>query len=122
MDGDLVGVWRLESCHEVDEHGGHQESPLGPDPAGLLFYGATGHVSVNMMSTRPGERATYQSYAGTWRRDGATVVHTITVAPESSWLGSEQVRQLVRDGDRLILTGRGPSGTPPRVLTWRRVT
>jgi hypothetical protein len=111
---DLVGAWHLESFHDV--HGGTlSEGPLGPAPTGLLIYSADGHVAVTMAGTG------FMSYAGSWHRDGDRVLHTISVAPEATWAGSVQVRDLRLSGDRLVLSGCGPSGSPVRrELTWRR--
>ncbi|MFG2095444.1 lipocalin-like domain-containing protein [Streptomyces sp. NPDC048612] len=121
---ELVGVWRLESFRDIDGTGTPQEGPLGPEPRGLLFYSADGHVSVTMMRTGPAhtERSNYMSYAGTWRREGDRVVHTIDVAPEPGWLGTEQSRDLELEGDELVLHGNALVGRPQRrVLRWRRV-
>ncbi|MFI0907262.1 lipocalin-like domain-containing protein [Streptomyces sioyaensis] len=120
---ELVGVWRLESFHDIDSTGTLHEGPLGPEPRGLLFYSADGHVSVTMMRTGPAhpERSSYMSYAGTWRREGDRVVHTIDVAPEPGWLGSEQSRDLELDGEDLVLHGTSLVGpVQRRVLHWRR--
>lgn len=120
---ELVGVWRLEAFHDVDEDGTLHEGPLGPEPRGLLFYSADGHVSVTMMRSGPAhpERSNYMSYAGTWRREDDRVVHTIEVAPEPGWLGSEQPRDLALDGDALVLQGMALAGRAQRrVLRWRR--
>ncbi|MFI6704133.1 lipocalin-like domain-containing protein [Streptomyces sp. NPDC050509] len=129
---DLAGVWRLVSFHDIDGEGATREGPLGPDPAGLLFYAADGFVSVHMMRTvehretgdGPAERPTpgYMSYAGTWRRFGDQVVHTLTVAPNPEWIGTDQIRDLTLDGDRLTLYGDALVGRPQRrVLEWHRV-
>ncbi|MFI1304800.1 lipocalin-like domain-containing protein [Streptomyces sioyaensis] len=121
---ELVGVWRLEAFHDIDSTGALHEGPLGPEPRGLLFYSADGHVSVTMMRTGPAHRgrSAYMSYAGTWRREGDRVVHTIDVAPEPGWLGTEQSRDLELDGDDLVLHGTSLVGpVQRRVLHWRRI-
>ncbi|WP_328491415.1 lipocalin-like domain-containing protein [Streptomyces sp. NBC_00414] len=129
---ELVGVWRLASFHDVDEDGNRREGPLGPEPEGLLFYSVEGHVSVHMMRTGPsapgggpGERPpqNYMSYSGTWRRSGDQVVHTLTLAPEPGWIGTDQVRDLSLDGATLTLHGDSLIGPRQRrVLVWRRVS
>jgi hypothetical protein len=119
----LVGVWHLESFHDIDPRGRPVEGPLGAAPRGLLFYSADGHVSVTMMRTGSAhpERPNYMSYAGTWRREGGRVVHAIDVAPDPAWLGTEQFRELALDGDLLTLTGGALVGPHQlRVLAWRR--
>ena len=139
---DLVGVWRLISFHDVDDEGNRHEGPLGPNPGGMLFYSVDGHVSVSMMRAPQGQAAGtagragtagtagragpapqgYMSYAGTWRRSGEKVFHTITVAPDPLWLGTEQVRDLLLDGDRLTLCGNSLVGRPQRrILEWERI-
>ncbi|GAA1927933.1 lipocalin-like domain-containing protein [Streptantibioticus ferralitis] len=122
---ELVGVWRPESFHDIDSAGTSHEGPLGSEPRGLLSYSADGHVCVTMMRTGPArpERGNYMSYAGTWRREGDRVVHTIDVAPESGWLGTEQSRDLELDRDELVLHGTALVGRPQRrVPRWRRIT
>jgi hypothetical protein len=119
--GALVGAWRLVSFHDLDDEGNRHEGPLGNQPRGLLCYSADGHVSVTMMRTGPAAEPSYMSYAGTWRRVGTQVVHTITIAPDASWLGIDQVRDMEPDGDRLTLYGTALAGPPRRrVLEWRR--
>jgi hypothetical protein len=125
----MAGVWRLVSFHDVDDAGTRREGPLGSDPAGMLFYSAGGHVSVTMMRTGGPEAAPagpprpgYMSYAGTWRVAGDQVIHTITVAPDPLWIGTDQVRDLLLDGDRLTLAGNSLVGRPQRrVLQWERI-
>jgi hypothetical protein len=124
---DLVGVWQLVSFHDIDDSGHQREGPLGPAPRGLLFYGANGHMSVNMMRTGPAGQPeqpspAYMSYGGSWRREADRVCHTISVAPDPNWVDTEQVRELVLRGDRLTLYGMALVGPPRRrVLDWRRI-
>ncbi len=127
---DLAGVWRLISFHDVDDEGRRHEGPLGPGPRGMLFYSADGHVCVTMMRAPHGQAAgwadrsaqSYMSYAGTWRRSGNQVFHVITVAPDPLWLGTEQVRDLLLDGNRLTLCGNSLVGRPQRrILQWERI-
>ncbi|KNB52385.1 hypothetical protein AC230_11505 [Streptomyces caatingaensis] len=113
-------MWTLVSFHTLDEQGGVRPGPLGDHPAGLLFYSEDGHVAVHMMPA--GGPPDYLSYAGTWRREGDRVVHTLTVAARAEWLGTEQTRSLTLDGDLLTLTGSSLSTTDRRVLVWRRLT
>ncbi|RJQ81237.1 hypothetical protein D5S17_05720 [Pseudonocardiaceae bacterium YIM PH 21723] len=121
--GDLIGVWRLRSFHDLDEYGGRLVGPLGEDPDGLLFYSVERHVSVTMARTDGGrgEGPDYLSYAGTWRREGNLVFHHIRFAPDPDWVGTEQVRELTLDRDLLSLTGTGLRTPHPRVLVWQRM-
>ncbi|GAA4920854.1 lipocalin-like domain-containing protein [Streptomonospora salina] len=118
---ELVGAWRLVSFRTTDAGGG--TDPLGASPSGLLVYAATGHVAVNMMRTDKEGGTRYMSYAGTWRREQERVVHTISVAPDRRWIGLDQVRDVELVGDRLLLSGRGPSTHAERsTLEWQRIT
>lgn len=125
VSGDeLAGVWRLVSYHDLDERGARHAGPLGLAPEGLLFYAPNGHLSVTMMRTgaaQPGDQ-TFNSYAGTWRREGDRVVHAIHLAPDPAWVGTEQIRELVLEGDRLRLYGTALIGAPRRrVVEWHRI-
>ncbi|MBB5118897.1 lipocalin-like domain-containing protein [Streptomyces eurocidicus] len=136
----LTGTWRLVSYVDVDEAGNVSEGPLGPAPEGLLIYHEQGHMAVSMMRTGapeaagPGERAggaaparrpeTFMGYAGRWRlADERTVVHHVAVSAHSHQVGRELVRELERDGDRIVLHGTAVIGGRPqrRRLCWERV-
>jgi hypothetical protein len=118
--------------------------PFGPDPSGLLVYGADGRMLVQAMDPRrprwskdpsETERAAertaaadgYIAYAGRFEvEDGETpfVVHHVETSLVPNWVGRPQRRAVALDGDRLTLTapeldvGGGRSAVP--VLTWRR--
>lgn len=128
-DADLVGAWRLVSFYDFED-GVRRPGPLGANPVGLLCYEGSGHVSVNMMAgpaptgsdTAGRPVCSYMSYAGTWQRHGSVIVHRITIAAEPSWIGTEQPRELVYAGDRLVLRGNSLVGVPRRrVLEWERL-
>ncbi|MCF3175867.1 lipocalin-like domain-containing protein [Streptomyces sioyaensis] len=125
---DLTGTWSLLSFHETDETGtAVQEGPLGPLPSGRLVYLPDGQVSVHMMRDphAPAGTPFYMGYAGTWRLvDGATVAHRIAITPRPDWVGTEQMRDLVLEGDRLTLhaSTRIRGVLHHRVLVWQRVT
>ncbi|ARZ66353.1 lipocalin-like domain-containing protein [Streptomyces sp. HU2014] len=137
---ELAGTWRLVSYVDVDEAGNVSEGPLGPAPEGLLIYHEQGHMAVSMMRTGapaaagPGERAggapparqheTFMGYAGRWRlADERTVVHHVAVSAHGHQVGQELVRELERDGDRIVLHGTAVIGGRPqrRRLRWERV-
>jgi hypothetical protein len=138
----LVGAWVLESYESRDPDGTVSE-PFGPDPAGLLVYGADGRMTVQAMdprrprwskdpsqSEREAERTAaadgYIAYAGRFEvEDGSepAVIHHVEVSLVPNWVGRPQRREVSLDGDRLRLT------TPPldvdgraavATLTWRR--
>ncbi|MFE0043505.1 lipocalin-like domain-containing protein [Streptomyces albireticuli] len=137
---ELAGTWRLVSYVDVDEAGGTSEGPLGPTPEGLLIYDEQGYMAVSMMragpsaAAGPGQRAggaaparqreTFMGYAGRWRlADERTVVHHVEVSAHGHQVGRELVRELERDGDRIVLHGTAMIGGRPqrRRLCWERV-
>lgn len=131
---ELVGVWRLEEYLNLDDDGRGYEGPLGPHPRGLLIYGADGYMSVSMMrSPQPasgnhaatGSGEVFMGYAGRWRlSDGNRVVHEVEVSAHPVMVGTEQVREVELDGDRLSLYGNAVLSDRPvrRVLRWRRAS
>ncbi|ANS69113.1 Aln5 [Streptomyces lincolnensis] len=123
MSAELVGVWRLEAFHDVDEAGlPIGDGPLGPAPEGMLVYTRDGHVSVSMMPTAPGPGPTYMGYAGDWRVAGGQVVHHIRISSRPDWIGVEQTRDAELDGDVLTVRATREVDAAPRrrVLVWRR--
>jgi hypothetical protein len=128
----LAGVWRLVAYHELDETGATSEGPLGPDPQGMLMYAPGGYVAVSMMRPQDGAatstaplgdgQETFMGYAGRWRLEGDRVVHQVQVSAHPAQVGTEQVRDVVLDGDQLTLYGTRLSGHGRRMLRWRKVT
>ena len=138
----LVGSWVLES-YEARHRDGTVHEPFGPEPAGLLLYGADGRMAVQAMDPRRprwardaadehrrAERTAavdgYIAYAGRFEvEDGQEpfVVHHVEISLVPNWIGRPQRRAVAFDDDRLRLTapaldvGGGPA-VP--VLTWRR--
>ena len=137
---DLIGVWRLVSCLDIAEAGNTSEGPLGTAPRGLLIYDQHGYMSVSMMrsdhddgSGNPPRTATgairtapgmsYLGYSGTWRlADGPVVVHEVEVSAHPHMVGTEQIRQVVLQGDLLTLYGNAVISERPlrRMLNWQR--
>ncbi|MCX4867419.1 lipocalin-like domain-containing protein [Streptomyces sp. NBC_00257] len=125
---DLIGVWTLDSFHDIDATGTRAEGPLGAAPRGTLIYTADGRVSVHMMRAPdadpvPGSND-YMGYTGTWRVTGSRVTHAIEITPRRPWVGTEQTRGARLEGDRLTLDGSVPVNglEQRRVLEWRRTS
>jgi len=120
----LVGHWTLVSFEIVS--GSQTEYPFGRDAIGQITYDTAGHMAVQVMKAgRPTFASVdqaagtadevsaafhgYVAYYGTYRVDeGARVVtHRLTGSLFPNWLGSEQRREIVLEGNRLTLS------TPP---------
>jgi hypothetical protein len=137
----LLGTWRLVSYQDIDEDGATSEGPLGPAPTGLLHYLADGYMAVSMMRTGDdclgddrrgddrlgggepgGQYETFMGYAGRWDLADGRVIHRAEVSAHPFQIGTDQVRELVLDGDELTLYGNRPNSDRPqrRMLRWRR--
>jgi hypothetical protein len=137
---DLIGVWRLVSCLDLPEAGDASEGPLGTAPRGLLIYDPHGYMSVSMMRSdhddesrnspgtatdtiRTAPAMSYMGYSGTWRLAvGPVVVHEVEVSAHPHMVGTEQIREVVLEGDQLTLYGTAVISERPlrRMLTWQR--
>jgi hypothetical protein len=138
-----VGTWRLVAVsHAGDGIRGEDrnDGPLGAHPTGLLAYTADGHMFAVLSHDRrkplSGDRtnapieeraeafATAFAYAGRYSVAGDHVLHHVEVSTVQNWVGTDMVRAMRFDGDRLTLT------TPPlsvggvmraAMLVWKRV-
>ncbi|HWK09440.1 MAG TPA: lipocalin-like domain-containing protein [Vicinamibacterales bacterium] len=136
MTNRLIGNWRLIAYETVDAVG-RRARPYG-DAVGRLTYDERGNMSGQVM--RPnrarvelGEgnaqqvRAAYMGYIayfGTYRIDptGTRVVHRVEGSLNPAWVGSDQVRALRFEGERLVLSAEVLKGgqTVTHTLTWER--
>lgn len=119
----LVGTWKLVSL-ESRTADGKVSYPLGKDLLGYIMYNKDGYMFVAIMSANRLEFAsgdilggtteekvaaadTYVSYCGKYDVQGDTVTHHIELSFFPNWVGVDQKRIMVLDGDRLSLS------TPP---------
>ena len=105
----VVGTWNLV---EWTCEGSH---PLGDDAVGRLIYAEDGFMSAFL--SRADGSSDALAYSGTWeKRGGDEVVHRVSLATRTSFVGRDLVRSVSWEGDDLVLT------TPPpvNVLRWRR--
>ena len=141
MDEQLYGTWRLVSFTTTDLATGEATDIFGKSPHGFLNYGRDGRMLVLIVGdTRPKPAdaakmtdqdrvALYRSmiaYGGTYTYDGKTVTHHVDISWSETWTGTDAMREVTFDGNRLTLsTAATPSvedGTPvSAVLTWERV-
>ena len=136
----FIGTWALVSF-EVRSTNGTVSYPFGRDVRGYITYSQDGYMSVSFMSTdRPHFKSndlrggsaeekvlafdTYFTYCGKYEVTDKKVVHHIEVSFYPNWIGADQERFYMFDGDQLILS------TPPLVfenaeqtgyLSWKRV-
>jgi hypothetical protein len=119
----LVGHWSLVSLEVAS--GEAVEYPLGRDVSGLIMYDEAGHMAVQIMqANRPcfasGDQASgtpaelaaavtgYIAYFGTYSVDEGTkiVTHHLAGSLFPNWVGTEQRRGIVLQGDHLTLSSQ----------------
>lgn len=144
MSQDLVGTWKLvEWTAAVD---GNPVTPFGGETTGLITYTADGRMWGTLMrvdrspvdgdtlaaapeSERAAAAAGYLNYAGTYRREGSTVVHEVEVSLFPNWIGTDQIREMEwapndNGGQDLMLSAQSTSRKGEIVtnhLIWRRL-
>jgi Lipocalin-like domain len=119
LQSQLVGTWRLMSAEDLDPATGKWiPYTFGNPPSGYFIYDATGHASIQIMTTPPVKIATpdsptpvealeifngYIAYYGTYTVDAENIHHQVEGAWDPSQVGSDQVRPYELCGDTLII-------------------
>jgi len=115
----VVGTWRLISAEDKDPNTGKWVPyTFGNPPSGYFIYDATGHASVQIMTTPPQTIATpddptadealaifnaYIAYYGTYTVDSANITVQVEGALDPSQVGTAQARPYELSGDTLII-------------------
>ena len=119
----LVGTWQLICWYNATDDG-EKFYPLGEAATGYISYSHDGFVFVHLMAAK---RALYAvndpfggtpeedtaaiksqiSYAGRYDYRGDSVTHNVTHASCPNWVGTQQLRNIRFDGDRLELSAPG---------------
>jgi Lipocalin-like domain len=137
----LVGHWSLVSIESIT--GDQTEYPFGRDAIGQLTYDAAGHMAVQIMNPNrvafaSGDQGDgtaeevstafhgYAAYYGTYtvNEQSRVVTHRLVGSLFPNWVGTEQRREIVLEGDRLTLsTPPGIFGGKQRVFRaiWKRL-
>jgi len=124
----VVGVWKLVGGTTTDPSGNKVGVPYGPRGMGLVSLTADGRmmaVLVDGRPTLPAGKRDYSSYCGNYTFDGSTLITTVDAASDPSRMGSQQVRKVRFEGERMILVppDREEGGVKlHRELTWERVS
>ncbi len=139
----LVGTYKLVGSTRRVLDTGEVSDRYGKQPSGYINYGSDGRMLVLIVSDnddRPApeigvalteEQAaklfqTMTAYGGTYEFDGHTVKHHIDISWNQAWTGTTQIRDVQKDGDRLIYTTRpAPSPVDGKMnvvtLVWQKV-
>ncbi len=117
-DESLIGTYRLISSQRVILDTGEKEDSYGKNPQGFITYGADGRMMVIIVRSdrvKPAgvdipdqQRAelhrSMAAYGGTYKLVDDRVEHQIDISWNEVWTGTTVVRDIKRDGERLILT------------------
>jgi Lipocalin-like domain len=125
----VVGVWKLVGGSMTDPGGKSVGVPYGTRGMGLVSLTADGRMMAVLVDGRAkladGAKREYSSYCGNYTFDGSTLITTVDAASDPSRMGSQQVRKVRFDGERMILVPpeRDEGGVRiHRELTWERIT
>jgi Lipocalin-like domain len=124
----IVGTWKLVGATARNAAGAALPAPYGPKAMGRVIFAADGRMMSVVCDGRPelpaGTSRDYSSYCGNYRFDGAQLVTRVDAASDSSRIGSDQVRGVRLDGERMILSPP-PRGTGTAVeyreIVWQRI-
>ena len=136
---DLLGTWSLVTWDIQYSDQRPVTYPYGADAQGMLIYAPDQHMTVVICSAaRPrlttesvrkapveekvGAFETYFSYAGRWELRDDAVVHRLSFALNPNFIGTDQVRQLQLEGERLTLSTSDEVKNVNRLhrLVWKR--
>jgi len=119
---DLVGTYKLLDTKLTLLDTGQT---IPKNDSGYIMYGRDGRMAMIRREVRPKpatiDKATDQeclelfrsmiAYGGTYTFDGMTVEHHIDISLNETWTGTTQIRDVKRDGSKLILSTR-PAPSP----------
>ena len=121
---DLAGEWELQDF--TLEKNDKIPTSWREHCTGLLIYTLSGHMSVSINSKITGDKTLsvnkFESilfYSGTYEVDRNLIMHNVMNASDPERIGKKLIRESIREGDSLILIGRGEFGVAK--LIWKRV-
>jgi hypothetical protein len=124
----IIGTWRLVAATATDGSGQPLPPPYGGKGMGRVTFNAEGRMMAVVCDGRPvlppGMARDYSSYCGNYTFDGTRLVTVVDAASDPARIGSEQVRGVRFDGDRMVLRPPPrPSGdsVQQRELTWEKI-
>jgi hypothetical protein len=115
----VVGTWKLISAEDrASAKDPWIPGTFGKPPSGYFIYDATGHASIQIMTTPPQKIATpdtptptealaifngYIAYYGTYTVDAKNITVQVEGAWDPSQVGTSQARPYQVKGDKLII-------------------
>ena len=120
----ILGTWHLESF-DVDT--GDGLAPWGQNMRGILIYADSGYMSVSISKDQaaPSDNEAEDIldsllfYAGLYRIEGDTIIHSVTIASAPDRVGHDQRRRIHLRDDALTLETFPDAAIQAR-LCWKR--
>ena len=117
-DEELPGTYKLISSTRTILATGEVEDSYGKQPKGYIMYGKDGRMLVLIThegrptpsrtdmtdKDRADQYRTLNAYGGTYTFHGDQIEHHIDIAANETRVGSTEIREVKRDGNRLIYT------------------
>lgn len=111
MDRNVVGTWKLSSCHMEDVATKENTLAWGEHPNGYLVITPGGRWIVIQTAESRGiakddvdRAAAFRSmlaYSGTYRVEANKIAIKVDISWDEAWIGTEQVRLFKIEGNRL---------------------
>jgi hypothetical protein len=115
---ELPGTYKLVSSTRTIIETGQVEDSYGKHPSGYIMYGTDGRMLVLIThegrpkpsrtdmtdKDRADQYRTLNAYGGTYTFHGDWIEHHIDIAANETRVGSSEIREVKRDGNRLIYT------------------
>jgi hypothetical protein len=139
----LVGSYKLIASTRKVVDTGEVSDTFGKQPSGYINYFSDGRMLVLIVSDKNDRPAlesgvaptdeqaaklfrTMVAYGGTYEFDGRAVKHHIDMSWNQTWTGTTQIRDVQKDGDKLIYITRPfpwPADGKMSVVTvvWQKV-
>lgn len=105
----IVGTWTLVDTEAEDVEGRPLDKPYGPKRMGTVSFSDEGWMMC-VLSDGRGAKAdgsgpiAYVSYCGHYTYDGETLSTKVAGTSDAARLGTDQVRGVQFEGERMILT------------------
>lgn len=126
---DIIGTWHLIHAVAFDTDGNSLPAPYSGEAAmGRVTFSSDGRMMAVLCDGRtelpPGETREYTSYCGNYQFDGKTLITRVDAASDKDRMGTDQVRGVHFDGDRMVLrppTKAYGDTVQQRELTWEKI-
>ena len=141
MNSAILGTWKLVSASSSSSDGERSDTPLGVGPTGFITYTPDGRMSAIIShggrkplfaagptppttEQRADAFSTFVAYAGRFTLKSDEVIHHVEISFIQDWVGTDQVRKIKLEGERLVLS-TPPMSTGGKIMTiefiWQRL-